>query len=169
MRLDATSPSSLSSSIRLYSVLIINVGVIGLLAYLLKVRLNGKAITMTSLDWEDCKFSWILLCWRDWLTRIRCLLPRYCACCFHPGLMSSETLISDAFDSWGSGTHVNRWNMATSWLNRGLNAEGVRKMCTMKNTIVRRSLTEQIDQIEITWIKWAGIAVEQLAEFRTAQ
>lgn len=40
-----------------YIVLIINIGVIGLLLYLLAARLNRKAFVMTSLKWKDCEFA----------------------------------------------------------------------------------------------------------------
>ena len=41
----------------------INVGVIGLLVYLLGARLNGKALAVTSLDWEDCECFWAAFHW----------------------------------------------------------------------------------------------------------
>lgn len=72
---DATPLIPQSPAARSYVVPAINVGVIGLLLYILGARLSGKALTVTALEWEDCEFienCWIELV--DWLVSDACCL-----------------------------------------------------------------------------------------------
>lgn len=77
----------------------INVGVIGLLLYLLGVRLKGKALTVASLDWEDCEFFCEKLNTVVILSNIRCFLSCDCAYYFLVRLMSRGMLINYQFNS----------------------------------------------------------------------
>ena len=103
-RSDAKPLLSQSSASRSYLIPMINFGVIGLLLYLWGARLNGKALTVTLLEWEDCGHPWRSLHQINKLIDLRCFLSFYCAYHAHPEVVNPELLIFDLFCSWVFGT-----------------------------------------------------------------